>query len=272
MYNTIEVMTVQIQKAEIRYQKKDSLHRGSFDGVCHTKVLPWLSVVESVKGSYDVRLGTNELATTGAHGFFVAPPEVRQTIVHHADPQTGSLHCRWIFLDVVINDTLRIDHIFDFPLILPPRESADMHALFDTLFATEDLFENYSIAYRIVGLLLRVATPKQRPKKSAVHAAVAHIMHHYADHLDVAELAKVAHMSPSHFHAAFREELGISPIAYLNQFRLSLAAQQLTETNDAIGVISDRVGIRDPLYFSKQFCKLYGVTPRTYRNAHRKNT
>ena len=64
--------------------------------------------------------------------------------------------------------------------------------------------------------------------------------------------------------------MGISPIAYLNNYRMSVAADRLADTPDTISEISYSVGIQDPLYFSKFFKKTYGMAPKEYRFIYQK--
>ena len=97
MYNTIEVRKMKIKKAEIRYLFWNQMSSNSLGGSCHTKVLPWLSIAQALEGSYDFRLGNGATYNTGEGGFFLAPSHIQQTIVHHANPESGRIRCRWIF-------------------------------------------------------------------------------------------------------------------------------------------------------------------------------
>ncbi|MBI9115247.1 AraC family transcriptional regulator [Sanguibacter suaedae] len=63
----------------------------------------------------------------------------------------------------------------------------------------------------------------------------------------------------------FAEEVGTSPIAYLTQWRLTLAADLLTDPHLTLTTISQRVGYSTPFSFSAAFKKYYGVSPRAYR-------
>ena len=72
MYNTIEVMTLKITSVQINVLKKEGFHSVSNENVKHTKVLPYLSIVQSVEGSYDIALGRGDMLQTGEGGFFIA--------------------------------------------------------------------------------------------------------------------------------------------------------------------------------------------------------
>jgi AraC-like DNA-binding protein len=100
--------------------------------------------------------------------------------------------------------------------------------------------------------------------------AIEYIVEHYKSKITVRELASVANMSESNFYAIFKKHRGISPIAFLNNYRLSIAADKLVETNASISEIGYLVGIGDSLYFSKLFKKTYGVSPKEYRVMYKK--
>jgi AraC family transcriptional regulator, arabinose operon regulatory protein len=88
-------------------------------------------------------------------------------------------------------------------------------------------------------------------------------------HLDrplrVAELAALAHWSPSHFKARFRAHTGYACIDYLIRLRIHAACQLLDTTALDIQAIAARVGYADPLWFSKAFKGVVGLAPTAYR-------
>ena len=98
MYNTIEVIFLDIKNAEIKFFKKDGFVSARNDNLQHIKVLPYLSIVQSVEGSYDIALGRGDMQQTGDGGFFIAPAHIQQTIVHHVDPRSKRMRARWLFL------------------------------------------------------------------------------------------------------------------------------------------------------------------------------
>ena len=208
---------------------------------------------------------------TGDGGFFIAPSDVRQTIVHHVNPQSGSMNYRWLFLDVVINHTYHLDYLYDFPMIVPQKERDELHLLFEELFETDNAFDRYSCYYRILKVLMQVAVPKQDPVPKALQDTMDYIGGHFASEIRIDELAANAHMSPSHFYTVFKKRFGISPIAYINRYRLSLAAEYLQNRELTVAEVGSMVGIEDPLYFSKMFYKAYGASPREYRKKYRQD-
>lgn len=257
---------MEIQEIRILYERCVLATPQDMEGVHHIKSLPWLSVVQSVKGSYDIQIDEREPCQTGEGGFFLAASQVTQSILHHSDPQTGRMENRWIFLDILINQKYRIDNLFDFPTLLPQREQEEMNRLFDELFAVrEDLCERMSVYYRIIKVLLRIAVPKKLLGNEALLSVVHHLHRHYAEPIGVSELASIAHMSESNLYASFKRQFGTSPIAYLNHYRLTLASDLLKQTDLPVAKIAERVGFSDPLYFSKLFHKTFRASPRQYR-------
>ena len=93
---------------------------------------------------------------------------------------------------------------------------------------------------------------------------------HYAETVRIETLANIASISASNFYSVFKKQMGISPIAYLNHYRLSVAADMLTDSRIAVSEIGYAVGIADPLYFSKLFKKTYGMSPKKYRLTYQK--
>ena len=153
---------------------------------------------------------------------------------------------------------------------LPKAEGERLNALFDTLFATKDIFDRYSCYYQILKILLgELATPKNTRIQASMQSALEHIQKNFASEIRIEDLARSAHMSPSNLFAVFKKEFGISPITYVNQYRLSMAAEYLLEKDASVTEIALMAGFHDALYFSKMFHKLYQVSPREYRKQHK---
>ena len=269
MYNTIEVIVLKITQAQIRFLKKGGFSSVSYDNIKHVKVLPWLSIVQSIEGSYDITLGNNEKKQTGEGGFFIAPSNVQQTIVHHDDPKSEKMSCRWIFLDVKVNNSYKLDTLYEFPAVITDDKKSEFNIIFDRLFATDDIWGNYSDCYQPLGLLLQLSKPIKKEPHSGIQRAVTYMSEHYNETITIGKLAQLSNMSESNFYTVFKKHFGDSPIAYLNNYRLSLAADKLTETEDSISEISYSVGIGDSLYFSKLFKKTHGMSPKAYRDVYK---
>jgi len=258
---------MKIEKIDIRYFQKDVLDAANMDGVRHVKILPWLSIVQAQEGRYDIALGNQLGKSTGYRGFFIAPSGMQQTIVHHADPASGRVRCRWIFLDVLINNTYSLDDLYDLPLL--PDTSEKLNTLFDRLFVSNSIFQQYICCYQILEMLLADAELKKDRCYAALKPVIEYIEKNYPFSISVSDLAQQAHISESGLYFLFKKSYGISPIAYLNRYRVSLAAERLKTSNETIANIAYSVGVADPFYFNKMFHKVYQTSPQNFRKSYR---
>jgi AraC-like DNA-binding protein len=90
----------------------------------------------------------------------------------------------------------------------------------------------------------------------------------YREPLDVATLARAAHLSPAHFSREFRRAFGEPPHQYLLTRRLERAAALLRTTDRSVADICLLVGLRSLGSFTTSFGRVYGMSPTAYRAAH----
>jgi len=257
-----------IRKINIEYARKNGFTSDTCDGNCHTKVLPYLSVVQAVEGSYDIRLDNSEMFNTGNGGFFIAPSNVQQQIVHNTDRASKKMVCRWVFIKIKINDIYSFDEKFSLPTILPKNIKSQMNEVFDRLFCTDNPFDEYICYYEIVKLLSLVANKKEQSLSPYIEQALRYIKDNYREKISVEDIAKQTLLSASHLFTVFKKQMGVSPICYLNNYRMSIAAELLQGTTKSINRIATEVGIDDAIYFNKIFKKHYQMSPTEYRNCY----
>ncbi|GAA3130404.1 hypothetical protein GCM10010466_21340 [Planomonospora alba] len=87
----------------------------------------------------------------------------------------------------------------------------------------------------------------------------------YAQPLDVPALARIAHVSESHFTRLFRATFGETPHRYLQRRRVERAMFLLRETDRSVTDICFQVGFGSPGTFSRTFREIVGRSPREYR-------
>lgn len=90
-------------------------------------------------------------------------------------------------------------------------------------------------------------------------------------HSDISldNLALMAHMSKRTFLRYFSRVFDMSPIKYLLEVRLGKATEMLRHTDRPISEIAMNAGFSDSNYFSRQFKKSKGMTPRHFRERFR---
>lgn len=91
---------------------------------------------------------------------------------------------------------------------------------------------------------------------------------HFAEALEVDDLAREAGLSRAHFSAAFKRTFGESPHVYLLTRRLERAATLLRHTDYSVTRICMEVGLSSVGSFTTSFRRLYGMAPTAYRAAY----
>jgi len=87
----------------------------------------------------------------------------------------------------------------------------------------------------------------------------------------VASLARSAGMSRSAFAERFQSLLGRTPIDYLTEWRMHLAAELLETSKRPVAIISHELGYQSETAFREAFKRQHGLPPNAYRKAKRQN-
>lgn len=102
-----------------------------------------------------------------------------------------------------------------------------------------------------------------------IEAALEYLRAHIGTRVPVADLARQARLSPSHFAALFRARTGFGVLRYQTSLRMARARELLDTTDRSVASVAGLVGYADAFYFSRQFASVHGVSPRDYRNRDR---
>jgi AraC-like DNA-binding protein len=93
----------------------------------------------------------------------------------------------------------------------------------------------------------------------------AYIVEHLARRITVIELAQVACLSPSHFHAQFKDSVGLTPHQYLLKTRLDHAARLLRESPVPLVRIAEECGFSSQSALTTAMRRYMGLTPKRLR-------
>ncbi|MCF6333491.1 MAG: AraC family transcriptional regulator [Draconibacterium sp.] len=99
-----------------------------------------------------------------------------------------------------------------------------------------------------------------------IRRAINYLNKNLDNKLSLNQLAKELGYSPSYFTTLFKKETNYSPISYFSHLKIVKACELLDYTNMKVKEISFHLGYSDPYYFSKDFKKKIGLSPRNYRN------
>jgi AraC-like DNA-binding protein len=97
---------------------------------------------------------------------------------------------------------------------------------------------------------------------AAIHARPAHPW-------TLQALAAEVHLSRATLARRFTRAVGQSPLAYLAQWRMHLAAQQLRNSSASVEAIGHAVGYTSEFAFNRAFTRLRGIPPGRYRRLAR---
>ena len=100
---------------------------------------------------------------------------------------------------------------------------------------------------------------------SVIEDAKNYIEHYYMQPQTLSDLGHKYNMSGKYFSEVFKKYTGIGPIDYLISCRLKQSRRLLENTECSIKEIGQSVGYEDPLYFSRQFSRHYGISPSKFR-------
>lgn len=100
---------------------------------------------------------------------------------------------------------------------------------------------------------------------AVVGPAIRLMQHHPAHPWSVAELAARAGVSRAGFARRFTELVGEPPMAFLTDWRITLAADLLLEPDATVASVAHRVGYATPFALSAAFKRERGISPRDHR-------
>ncbi len=183
----------------------------------------------------------------------------------NAPPEEVPEKARAMLFNMEVNHAVRAEKLFDFPRKLPITSQQRLGLLLDEAFLTENPFDRMSIAYQIGKEVIASATERDGVTSVSVCNALEYIRRNYKNRITISDLAKLLRMSESNVYSSFKKQYGVSPIAYLNDYRLYVATQLLSTTSFSIESVATAVGMADMRYFSKMFKRRYNETPSTYR-------
>jgi YesN/AraC family two-component response regulator len=83
--------------------------------------------------------------------------------------------------------------------------------------------------------------------------------------LTLNQISKEAGYSPTYFTTLFKKETNYAPLTYFSHLKIVKACEFLDYTRKKIKEISFTLGYTDPYYFTKDFKKKMGLSPRQYR-------
>lgn len=203
--------------------------------------------------------------------------------IHDGEPYGGGFEYRTFYPSPELMQEIAED-VAGRPLSRPPwfRHSvmhdpelalahAELHACLcrDDSWASEMEQDTRLVDY-LARLIARWADLEGLPRVRGCSKGIARVRDYLDSHLgqeaELAELARIAGLSRSHFIRAFRKETGLTPHAYLLDRRFR-AAGRLLGQGQAPGDVAAACGFFDQSHLNRVFKARMGVTPGIFRAA-----
>jgi AraC-like DNA-binding protein len=120
-----------------------------------------------------------------------------------------------------------------------------------------------SQAQRLSGIRLRPISRGEDQRR--IDIICAHLERHSEEKINFPQLAKNICMDQTSLCRFFKRATGRTMTNYVNELRLGLASELLTNTDLSILEIALRVGFENYSHFCRQFRRIKGCTPRALR-------
>lgn len=153
--------------------------------------------------------------------------------------------------------------------LIPIRNPGELDLCFDEAVRLlrerpDDFAVRSSILlYRLLHLLSLDSRQERMPEP--LTAVLRYLDRNLGGSATIDELAERFHLSAATLHRLFRRHVGISPIHYLIQRKMEAAKRLLLTTEEQIKEIAFRLGYSNALYFSSEFHRFQGESPRDFR-------
>ena len=112
------------------------------------------------------------------------------------------------------------------------------------------------------GLLRALSDPLITPALRLMHGNPGHLW-------SLNELAQASAMSRTTFTLHFKQAAGMTPFAYLTEWRMRLAERALREADTPVFSIAQSLGYTSESAFSNAFKRFFGKSPQHYRSTIR---
>ena len=116
-------------------------------------------------------------------------------------------------------------------------------------------------------------TLMKRPEKheKEIKAVMYYIQKNYMKHVTIQTICEATGISRSECFRIFARFTQKKPMEYINDYRMSMAAALLVNTNWPIEQVAKACGFKNASYFGKLFKARFNQTPKYYRKNQRKD-
>ncbi|USB34326.1 AraC family transcriptional regulator [Paenibacillus sp. YPG26] len=231
--------------------------------------------VEKGRGTYRTEFSAFDLKA--GEGFLIHPDQLVSYVSDPADPW----RYRWIAFAGTGADelVLRAGFRLEQPVLRSSGDSAIPGLLKSVLRAFRKNSSHADLtSLGCLYMIMAEAEEKLRVQsgyasgKSRVQQVVKQMIQYmssqYAYPVSIEQMSASMGYNRAYLSRIFKQQIGVSPVSYLLQLRMDKARELLRDRPElSIEQVAASVGLPDALYFSRQFSRLQGRSPSSYRKS-----
>lgn len=251
------------------------------NGWVHKKRAPCTIIAQALRGEYEIATPRGH-ARTGEKGFFLAKAGEELTIVHHARNDKEKMEAHWLHIDYQFINGLDPVFFLDLPVVVKGKQARLFSAILNEIGFAYKNNESNKLSYLVtqikggfemLSLLEKVSKPnvnfsEHMMNETRLQNVFSYIVQNLEKEIKPSDLAKLAHLSLSHFHALFLALVGQTPMHYIKRMRINRAQKLLVMTNASVKEVASDLGFKNAYHFSREFSKELGIPPIEYRKTH----
>ena len=146
-----------------------------------------------------------------------------------------------------------------------PGDVKALSKMIDRLYRCRKIEDVLAITEQVVCELEKFVQEQNKGFRNEVMKVKQYIHHHYAENLNVENLARQVYLSPGYLSVVFKEETGVNLNRYVRDIRMKKSRELLENTSMKISQIAKEVGFSNNSYFCRSFREYFGSTPEYCR-------
>ena len=144
------------------------------------------------------------------------------------------------------------------------RKNGTINLLYKSIIENND----FMCRHFLNDLYMQFCIEQQLSEKFYSHDVlefIDYVKKNYSEKISINKFSDSIFMSHTGFLLKFKRETGVTPVEYINSYRLQTASQLLFDSKLSISRISELCGYENLYYFSNTFKKKFGLSPTQYR-------
>ena len=230
------------------------------------KELEWIWVE---KGTLTLTLKTETRTISEGTFLFINSHELHQLCSIGTTP---SVHHALVFLPEILScaylDSCEADWIrplLSHQLLLPAFPLEELSAA----EASSQTQKTFVLTLSALFLHPEPLCTRKKERSDQCKKLLRYIQDNYDSKIRLSDLAAILNMNPQYFCRFFKTHFHTTPISYINQYRVTQAADLLTGSSLSILEIALDTGFESPSYFCAVFKKYEKQTPGQFRKIRR---